>query len=89
MFRDNDCSYILRTGRLPSAKPLFHARRPRIKFKPKDIDTYYFPAQIADEIGFSANYINNLKRFGCHFHGRKTTIRHVRTCLAKKEEEDF
>lgn len=55
--------------------------------KHKGLDTYYFPSEIADEIGFSPNYINNLKRWGCHFHGRKTTIRHVRDFLARREAE--
>lgn len=55
--------------------------------KTRCLDTYYFPSEIAEEIGFSPNYINNLKRWGCHFHGRKTTIRHVREFLARKAEE--
>jgi hypothetical protein len=55
--------------------------------KNRCLDTYYFPSEIAEEIGFSPNYINNLKRWGCHFHGRKTTIRHVRDFLARKVEE--
>jgi hypothetical protein len=55
--------------------------------KPISLDTYYFPSQIAEAVGFSPNYINNLKRVGCHFHGRKTTIRHVRSFLAKRAQE--
>ncbi len=53
----------------------------------KRLDTYFFPSEISDEIGFSPNYINNLKRLGCHFCGRKTTIRHVRDFLSKRGAE--
>ena len=52
----------------------------------KDPDKYYFPSEITEEIGYSANYINNLRYHGCHFHGRKTTIRSVRECLLKMAE---
>ena len=49
----------------------------------KDIDTLYFPNEITDEVGLSINEITHLKKRGCPFHGRKTTIRWVRFFLAK------
>jgi len=57
----------------------------RLKNNPskKDIDTLYFPNEITNEIGLSINEITHLKKRGCPFHGRKTTIRWVRIFLAK------
>jgi hypothetical protein len=58
-----------------------------VEVQEKNPDKYFFPSQIAETIGFSANYISNLRYQGCHFHGRKTTIRHVRSFLARREGE--
>ena len=58
-----------------------------LQSKEKDPDKYYFPSEIADDIGYSANYIISLRCRGCHFHGRKTTIRAVRECLSRMEAE--
>jgi hypothetical protein len=49
----------------------------------KDIDTLFFPNEITNEIGLSINEITHLKKRGCPFHGRKTSIRWVRLFLAK------
>lgn len=65
---------------------VFVLQKKIIEKQTKDPDKYYFPAEIAEEIGYSANYINNLRRHDCHFHGRKTTIRSVRECLLKMAE---
>jgi len=48
---------------------------------PKDIDTFYFPKEIASDIGMSKQRIAFLKNKGCPFYGRKTTIRWVRDFL--------
>lgn len=49
----------------------------------KDVDRLFFPNEIAEEIGLCVNEITFLKRKGCPFHGRKTTIRWVRSFLAR------
>ena len=49
-----------------------------------DIDRLEFPQSIADVIGLQKEQINFLKRKGCPFFGRKTTIRWVRSFLAKQ-----
>lgn len=49
----------------------------------KDIDTLFYPIDISKEIGISSTHINALKRHGCKFFGRKTTIRWVREHIAK------
>ena len=43
-----------------------------------DLDTLFYPADIAHVIGMSAPEINALKAKGCKFYGKKTTIRWVR-----------
>jgi len=50
-------------------------------------DTLYFPHEITQEIGMCRNRIANLKRLGCKFHGRKTTINWVRAFLSQTAEE--
>lgn len=47
-------------------------------------DTLLFPVEMQHAIGLSANEINGLKRIGCPFYGRKTTIRWVRDFIAKE-----
>lgn len=49
-----------------------------------DIDTLQFPQELAPVIGLSKNEIAFLKRRGCPFYGRKTTVRWVREFLAKE-----
>lgn len=44
-------------------------------------ETLQYPAKIADEIGLAANEINGLKKQGCPFRGRKTSVRLVRAFL--------
>ncbi len=41
-------------------------------------ETLQYPAKIAEEIGISPNRINAMKRQGCRFFGRKTSVRWVR-----------
>ncbi len=43
--------------------------------------TLQFPAKIAKEIGLGAGEINNFKRHGCRFYGRKTSVAWVREHL--------
>jgi hypothetical protein len=43
--------------------------------------TLQYPAKIAKEIGLSPNEINNFKRQGCRFYGRKTSVAWVREYL--------
>ena len=50
----------------------------------KDVQKMEFPEAIADDIGFRKEYINNLKRKGCPFVGRKTCILWVREFLARE-----
>lgn len=50
----------------------------------KDHGKLFFPKEIVDEIGLSANEINALKKLGCPFFGLKTTIRWVRTFIAER-----
>ena len=53
----------------------------------KDPDKLHFPSQITSEIGLSRNEVSFLKKKGCRFYGRKTTINWVRVFLAQKAEE--
>lgn len=45
--------------------------------------TLQYPAKIAEEIGLSTHRINNLKKHGCRFFGRKTSVAWVREHLAR------
>ncbi len=47
-----------------------------------DIDKLFFPSEIQGVIGLCVNEINFLKKRGCRFFGRKTTIRWVREFIA-------
>jgi len=49
-----------------------------------DIDRLYFPSEMCSVIGLSKNEIAFMKRQGCPFYGRKTTIRWVRAFIAAK-----
>lgn len=49
-----------------------------------DLDRLEFPCDIAHIIGLSKNEIAFLKRKGCPFFGRKTTIRWVRDFIARQ-----
>lgn len=44
----------------------------------KDPEKLHFPKEITEEIGLPKNTINNLKRKGCKFFGKKTCIKWVR-----------
>lgn len=44
-------------------------------------ETLQYPAKIAEEIGLAANEINRLKKQGCPFYGRKTSVRLVRAFI--------
>ena len=44
-------------------------------------ETFQYPAKIAEELGISTNEINRLKKKGCPFLGRKTSVRIVRAFL--------
>lgn len=48
-----------------------------------DADKLYFPSEIAEVIGLSVNELGYLKKKGCPFHGRKTTVRWVRGFIAR------
>lgn len=50
----------------------------------KDPERLYFPPEIATEIGTSGMAIRAMKRRGCPFLGRKTTIKWVREFIAKE-----
>ena len=50
-------------------------------------DTLYFPCEIIHEIGICRNQIAYLKRLGCKFYGRKTTINWVRAFLVQRAGE--
>jgi hypothetical protein len=49
----------------------------------QDDQTLNFPAHIAEQIGLSVNEISWLRKRGCPFHGRKTSVRWVRLYLDK------
>lgn len=49
-----------------------------------DPDKLFFPCDLAESVGLSKNEISFLKRKGCPFFGRKTTLRWVREFLAKQ-----
>lgn len=53
----------------------------RRQFTKMTDETFQYPAKIAEEIGLSANEINALKRQGCPFRGRKTSVRLVRAFI--------
>lgn len=54
-----------------------------MKAKAKDIDTLYYPTEIAEEIGLGRVEIGNMRNLGCPFYGKKTTIRWVREHIAR------
>lgn len=49
-----------------------------------DLDTLHFPAEIAEIVGLDKNEINYMKRRGCPFYGKKTTVRWVRAFIARE-----
>jgi len=49
-----------------------------------DPDKLYFPRELVDSVGLSNKEIAFMKRKGCPFYGRKTTLRWVREFLAKQ-----
>jgi len=49
-----------------------------------DQDTLFYPADLQQAVGLSVNQINLLKRRGCPFFGRKTTLRWVREFLSRE-----
>lgn len=49
-----------------------------------DPEKLYYPTEIAGVIGLSKNEIAFLKRKGCPFYGKKTTVRWVRDFIAKE-----
>ncbi|TSA30396.1 MAG: hypothetical protein D4R65_13325 [Verrucomicrobiaceae bacterium] len=49
-----------------------------------DPDKLFFPKELSNVIGLSKNEIAFLKKRGCPFYGRKTSVRWVREFLAEK-----
>lgn len=49
-----------------------------------DPDKLFFPCDLVESVGLSKNEIAYLKRKGCPFYGRKTSLRWVREFLAKE-----
>lgn len=49
-----------------------------------DPEKLYYPTQITEVIGLSKNEIAFMKRRGCPFFGKKTTVRWVREFIAKE-----
>jgi hypothetical protein len=49
-----------------------------------DFDKLHFPVEITKTIGLSVTEITHLKKKGCLFFGRKTTVRWVREFIAKE-----
>jgi hypothetical protein len=49
-----------------------------------DPDTLFYPRELQGAVGLSVNQINILKRRGCPFFGRKTTLRWVREFLSRE-----
>jgi hypothetical protein len=49
-----------------------------------DPDRLEFPSAIAPIVGLSANEITFLKKRGCPFYGRKTTVRWVRNFISRR-----
>ncbi len=50
------------------------------------LDTLAFPKQLAGEIGYSAWSIGIMKKAGCRFCGRKSTIRWVREFVGSRPD---
>jgi hypothetical protein len=44
-------------------------------------ETLRYPTEIAAEIGLNVNEVNGLKKKGCPFYGKKTSVRIVRAFL--------
>jgi len=49
-----------------------------------DPDKLFFPCDLVEAVGLSKNEIAFLKRRGCPFYGRKTSLRWVREFLAQE-----
>ena len=62
----------------------FHLNQPVRKTGYIDEDTLHFPKDISCIIGLTKERINFLKKKGCPFFGRKTTIRWVRDFIARE-----
>jgi len=82
IFQQNNPYCFLESKNLISF-PIPEGYRLKNNSSTKDMDTLYFPCEITEEIGLSINEITHLKKKGCFFHGRKTSIRWVRIFLAK------
>lgn len=52
-------------------------------------ETLRYPAKIAEEIGLAVNEINRLKKQGCPFYGRKTSVRLVRNFIYQTLGAEF
>ena len=52
--------------------------------EPIDIDRLEWPKNLAPHVGLQAGQIAFLKRKGCPFYGRKTTLLWVRSFIAKE-----
>lgn len=50
------------------------------------LDTLAFPKELAAEIGYSAWSIGIMKKEGCRFFGRKSTIRWVREFVGSRPD---
>jgi hypothetical protein len=50
------------------------------------LDTLAFPKQLAAEIGYSAWSIGIMKKAGCRFCGRKSTIRWIREFVGSRPD---
>jgi len=50
------------------------------------LDTLAFPKQLAAEIGYSAWSIGIMKKTGCRFCGRKSTIRWIREFMRNRPD---
>jgi len=49
-----------------------------------DPDTLCYPVDLVESVGLSRNEIGFLKRKGCPFYGKKTTLRWVRDFIARE-----
>ena len=81
-FYDNIFDYNFLEAKNKIEYPIPEGFMSRVKKTQKDIDKLYFPNEITEDIGLSINEITFLKKKGCHFYGRKTTIRWVRVFIA-------
>lgn len=66
-----------------SASQRSQNRHRRLSTRRANEETLRYPTEMTGEIGLNVNEINSLKKKGCPFYGKKTSVKWVRLFLEK------